>query len=569
MLVERLALPDERYATVVHPAASIGVEAARSARARVLLARRRDSPPTCAIGAHVAVDAAGRAHPRRRGRRLRRRSASGVRLGGGVGGRRRRRTSAPVRWSARASRIGAGRSSAWAPSCSPTCRRARCGRVHPRAPSVRLLTPCWPRWGPRREGPRLPTRPPDRWQPDQRDRPRRRDASSAGTKPSCMRSTDRCAGTSRSVASRSSPPTRCTTAPGPTRIPQLHRLVRSEGIDVIHAYEWPPALDAFYGAHLSARHAAAVHRAVDVGLSARPARPAARHGHRRARRGGPARRLRRCARCSSRRSTSCCDTPGTDGTAWRRQLGIDDDELAVVSVSRLSIELKLDALVDAIDAAGLLADRAPGAARAGRRRGRGSAAARARRRGERRRGPRGRAPAGSARRSSPRLRRCRHRHRDGQLRAAGAWPTLDRSSSKASTGGPCPAPRPRLPRSCGRASGATGRRPRGGPCWPRSSTRSSADGDRRRTLGAWAARSSCERFSLASAGSALVEVYESLLDAPRPPLAARAREALRRAVGGRPPSRSGSTGRADKRQRASRTLRPPAAAGRPIQEPRS
>jgi glycosyltransferase involved in cell wall biosynthesis len=48
------------------------------------------------------------------------------------------------------------------------------------------------------------------------------------------------------------------------------------------------------------------------------------------------------------------DHPGIDGGDFRRGLGVDDDEILVVTVSRLSIR-KLDALVDAIDAVGLLA----------------------------------------------------------------------------------------------------------------------------------------------------------------------------------------------------------------------
>ncbi|HZL05102.1 MAG TPA: glycosyltransferase family 4 protein, partial [Coriobacteriia bacterium] len=38
--------------------------------------------------------------------------------------------------------------------------------------------------------------------------------------------------------------------PAPSRIAQLYQLARRERIDVIHGYEWPPCLDAYYGARL-------------------------------------------------------------------------------------------------------------------------------------------------------------------------------------------------------------------------------------------------------------------------------------------------------------------------------
>ena len=69
------------------------------------------------------------------------------------------------------------------------------------------------------------------------------------------------------------------------------------------------------------------------------------------------------------------DRPGHDGGAFRATYGVGPDEtLLVVTVSRLAIDLKLDALVDAIDAADVLAARPAGAAARRRRRaGRGRA----------------------------------------------------------------------------------------------------------------------------------------------------------------------------------------------------
>jgi glycosyltransferase involved in cell wall biosynthesis len=49
------------------------------------------------------------------------------------------------------------------------------------------------------------------------------------------------------------------------------------------------------------------------------------------------------------------DRPGIDGRPFRGEHAVSDSELLIVTVSRLSLELKLDALVDAIDAVAILA----------------------------------------------------------------------------------------------------------------------------------------------------------------------------------------------------------------------
>ena len=38
--------------------------------------------------------------------------------------------------------------------------------------------------------------------------------------------------------------------PAPSRVAQLMALARQHRLDLIHAYEWPPCLDAYFGAHL-------------------------------------------------------------------------------------------------------------------------------------------------------------------------------------------------------------------------------------------------------------------------------------------------------------------------------
>jgi L-malate glycosyltransferase len=146
--------------------------------------------------------------------------------------------------------------------------------------------------------------------------------------------------------------------PGPTRIPQVHRLVRREGIDLIHAYEWPPALDAFFGAQLPLGTpvvctvlSMAVSPLVPVSM---PLIMGTDQLGEEARQAGHAE-----VSVLEPPIDVAGDNPETDGRPWRRELGIGDDELVVVSVSRLSVDLKLDALVDAIDAARQLADQHP------------------------------------------------------------------------------------------------------------------------------------------------------------------------------------------------------------------
>jgi hypothetical protein len=48
--------------------------------------------------------------------------------------------------------------------------------------------------------------------------------------------------------------------PAPSRIAQLATIALREKVDLIHAYEWPPCLDAYYGAGLLLGDAAAVYR---------------------------------------------------------------------------------------------------------------------------------------------------------------------------------------------------------------------------------------------------------------------------------------------------------------------
>lgn len=146
--------------------------------------------------------------------------------------------------------------------------------------------------------------------------------------------------------------------PAPSRIAQLARLARRRRLDLIHAYEWPPCLDAYFGAHLlggtpllctvlSMSVSPYVPPSVPLvmGTAALAATAARRHR-------APVWTLEPPVDTDS-------NAPSIDGAPLRRRFGIAAESPLVVTVSRLALELKLDALVDAIDAAGELAAELP------------------------------------------------------------------------------------------------------------------------------------------------------------------------------------------------------------------
>ena len=311
--------------------------------------------------------------------------------------------------------------------------------------------------------------------------------------------------------------------PGPTRIPQIHQLVRREGIDVIHAYEWPPALDAFYGANLPLGTPVLC---TVLSMSVSPLVPKTMPlvmgtdelGEEARRAGYPD------VRVLEPPIDVVLDTPDIDGRPWRRELGIGDDELAVVSVSRLSIDLKLDALVDAIDAAGLLADRHPVRFVLV---GSGNAEAQLRERAAAVNAAAGRevvllpgsladprpAYAGSdivIGMGSSALRGMAHA-RPVVVQGVDGWslPCTEGTFATFQWQG-----------FWGHGSGASG-----APLLAEQLDELLGDGDQRRTLGAWSREIVCDRFSLASAGATLLDIFKSLLAAPRPPRRALLRDA--------------------------------------------
>ena len=146
--------------------------------------------------------------------------------------------------------------------------------------------------------------------------------------------------------------------PAPSRIVQLAAIAARERIELIHAYEWPPCLDAYYGAGLvlGVRVVCTV-----LSMTVMPFVPASVPlimGT--ADLGEDARRVQRGDVWVLEPPIHVAsDHPGIDGSHFRATHDVRRDELLVVTVSRLAVDLKLDALVRAIDAVDLLADRFP------------------------------------------------------------------------------------------------------------------------------------------------------------------------------------------------------------------
>lgn len=146
--------------------------------------------------------------------------------------------------------------------------------------------------------------------------------------------------------------------PALSRIMHLATIAKRERLDLIHAYEWPPCLEAYYGAGLV--HGVHVLCTV-LSMSVAPYLPASlpvimgtaalRDDARRVQRGD--------VWTLEPPIDTINDHPGIDGTQFRRACRISEDEFLIVSVSRLAVDLKLDALVRAVDAAELLAGRHP------------------------------------------------------------------------------------------------------------------------------------------------------------------------------------------------------------------
>jgi glycosyltransferase involved in cell wall biosynthesis len=134
---------------------------------------------------------------------------------------------------------------------------------------------------------------------------------------------------------------------------ELNALVRQRKIDLIHAYEWLPTLEAAYGPHLtmgtpvlSTVYSVEVPPFVPRNLPMIVGYTQELDIER--------------GRGRSRVYTVVCpvdtkaNAPVADSGPARRRFGLRDDDLAAVVVSRLSAELKREGLLSAITAVGLV-----------------------------------------------------------------------------------------------------------------------------------------------------------------------------------------------------------------------
>lgn len=145
--------------------------------------------------------------------------------------------------------------------------------------------------------------------------------------------------------------------PAPSRMAQLAALARRRRIDLIHAYEWPPCLDAYYGPHIfGGVPLLCTVLSMEVSPLVPPAIPLIMGTRELAERAERGRKSKVWTLEPPIRSDR--DTPDIDGAPFRSLYAVDD-QILIVTVSRLATDLKLDALVRAIDAAGVLAERYP------------------------------------------------------------------------------------------------------------------------------------------------------------------------------------------------------------------
>jgi glycosyltransferase involved in cell wall biosynthesis len=142
--------------------------------------------------------------------------------------------------------------------------------------------------------------------------------------------------------------------PSPEVLAKLIRVVQSRHIDVVHGYEWPPVIEAFFGPGLRLRTAVVgtvmsmsvvpfFPRTVPLVVGTEAIRAATlAAGHHRVTLLEPP-------------VDTESDNPDVDGSEFRRQHGIPAEDVLVAMVCRLVPELKLEGLLNACDAVGDLA----------------------------------------------------------------------------------------------------------------------------------------------------------------------------------------------------------------------
>jgi L-malate glycosyltransferase len=140
--------------------------------------------------------------------------------------------------------------------------------------------------------------------------------------------------------------------PTPTIVSAIARIARERQIDIVHSYEWPPALEAELATVI--RPATRVISTV-MSMAVAPFIPR----HRDLIVG--TKEIADAERQAGRHLVSVLEPPVdtrfnapgvVDGMAFRRDMGIPDEAVAVVAVARLAKELKLEGTLSAIRAVG-------------------------------------------------------------------------------------------------------------------------------------------------------------------------------------------------------------------------
>ena len=148
--------------------------------------------------------------------------------------------------------------------------------------------------------------------------------------------------------------------PSPTTVRSLVRLIDARGFDVLHGYEWPPALEAALASRV---RPSAVAVSTVMSMAVAPFIP----------RSMPllvgTEQIAAGERALGRRRVGLLEPPvdlafnhaaaGIGLEAFRREFGIDDSRLTVVSVTRFAHELKLEGTLAAIDAVAALSATLP------------------------------------------------------------------------------------------------------------------------------------------------------------------------------------------------------------------
>ncbi|MCT9931978.1 glycosyltransferase family 4 protein [Planotetraspora sp. A-T 1434] len=145
--------------------------------------------------------------------------------------------------------------------------------------------------------------------------------------------------------------------PDPATVRLLRRLVAERGIDVVHGYEWPPGLEAYF-ATFGRSPAAAVCTVMSSGVAPFLPRELPLIV------GTEELRAREAARRDDVRLIEppvdvVANAPGHPSEEFRKRFGLGDDRLDIVVVCRLVPELKLEGLLTAVEVVGRLAAELP------------------------------------------------------------------------------------------------------------------------------------------------------------------------------------------------------------------